>query len=269
VFFPAFGDEMNQSRRMVRLAAQALGARGVESWIFDLFGTGDSSADFGDATLARWLADCARILERVQEERPELPLLLLGCRLGVGLAVQASHALRRPAAAMVGWAPLLQGKLQLSGMLRVDKLSRGQRPPDRSGDDPRTRWSAGEAAVLGGYLVSPTLADELQTFDASKAPRARRAALIELRLAAGDGRLEPSEALRKRGSEWAAQGVPTDLQALPGASFWNVADLVDLPGLIDVTVRAAESALAAEGDPGRADEGAGDEVHPAKPGTPR
>lgn len=31
IFIPAFGDEMNQMRRMVRLAAEALAERGVAS----------------------------------------------------------------------------------------------------------------------------------------------------------------------------------------------------------------------------------------------
>src|SRR5690606_8070652 len=88
VFFPAFGDEMNQSRRMVRLAAEALAMRGIESCVFDLLGTGDSSADFSEATVSAWRADCRHVLERFVG-RPGPPLVLIGCRLGTALAVQA------------------------------------------------------------------------------------------------------------------------------------------------------------------------------------
>src|SRR5690606_20919736 len=80
VFLPAFGAEMNQTRRMVKLAAEALGPRGIESVVFDPRGTGDSSAGFEEASVARWLADCRAIVARVQAEAPSRPLLLIGCR---------------------------------------------------------------------------------------------------------------------------------------------------------------------------------------------
>src|SRR5690606_34114324 len=119
LFVPAFGDEMNQTRRMVKLAAEALAQRRVASAVFDLFGTGDSSAGFGDATVDDWLGDCCSLADRLRAG-PERPLVLIGCRLGVALAVHASTMLPRPLAGLVGWAPVLQGRAQLSGMLRME-----------------------------------------------------------------------------------------------------------------------------------------------------
>ena len=241
VFFPAFGDEMNQSRRMVRLAAEALAMRGIESCVFDLLGTGDSSADFSEASVSAWRADCRHVLERFVG-RPGPPLVLIGCRLGTALAVQASHELRSPAAMLVGWAPLLQGRQQLSGMLRVDKMARMSRP-ESAGEDPKACWADGRVAILGGYPVSATLASELESLDAGAAPRAARASLLEVRASVDGIALQPSEALRRRADDWTAQGTPTDVRALSGPGFWNVADLVDVPSLIDATVVAVESAL--------------------------
>lgn len=243
MFFPAFGDEMNQTRRMVKLAAEALAARGIESVVFDPFGTGDSSAGFEDATVARWLADCRAIVARVQADAPSRPLLLIGCRLGVALAVEASHTLPEPAAALIGWAPLLQGKQQLSGMLRADKVSRMQKSDAAGTPEPKVLWVAGECAWLGGYPVSAALAEQLETLDAAAAPKAARATLIDVRVLVGDEPVAPTEPLKKRGESWTGQGVPTEVQAVPGAGFWNVADLVDVPKLVEATVAAAERAL--------------------------
>lgn len=253
VFFPAFGDEMNQTRRMVRLAAEALAERGIESVVFDLYGTGDSSAGFEGATVARWLADCQAIVTRVQanpaaqasESAPpaRLPLLLIGCRLGVGLAVETSRALSEPAAALIGWAPLLQGKQQLSGMLRADKVARMQKSGSDSAAEPRALWAAGECAWLGGYPVSAALAGQLEALDGTTPPKAACATLIEVRLPTGDEPVAPTGPLGTRGESWSAEGVPTDVQAVAGAGFWNVADLVDVPELVQATVAAAERAL--------------------------
>lgn len=245
VFFPAFGDEMNQTRRMVKLAAEALAARGIESVVFDPHGTGDSSAGFEEATVARWLADCRAIVARGQADSPSRPLLLIGCRLGVALAVDTSRALPESAAALIGWAPLLQGKQQLSGMLRADKVSRMQKSDAAGTPEPKALWAAGECAWLGGYPVSAVLAGQLEALDATAAPKAARAMLIDVRVPVGDEPVVPTEPFKKRGESWTSQGVPTEVQAVPGAGFWNVADLVDVPELVEATVAAAERALEA------------------------
>ncbi|MCD6680915.1 MAG: hypothetical protein LT102_09720 [Burkholderiaceae bacterium] len=238
VFFAPWGDEMNQSRRMFRLAAEALAARGVGGRMFDLLGTGDSSADFREATVAAWLSDCRRMVDAAQREGG--PVILVGCRLGVALAVQASEMLVHPAALLVGWAPVLQGNQQLGALLRVTRIARMNRPQM---PDPKALWAAGELAWLAGYPVSATLADQLAALDATSAPRAERAALFELRGAQDDAPLHASEGLRRRAHAWAARGVPTQALALPGPAFWNVADLVDVPRLLELTVDCVEEAL--------------------------
>ena len=243
VFFPAFGDEMNQTRRMVKLAAEALAAHGIESVVFDPHGTGDSSAGFEEATVARWLADCRAIVARAQAEAPTQPLLLIGCRLGAALAVETSHSLAEPAVALIGWAPLLQGKQQLSGMLRADKVSRMQKSDAAGTPEPKVLWAAGECAWLGGYPVSAALAEQLEALDATAVPKAACATLIDVRVPVGEEPVAPTEPLMKRGESWTAHGVPTEVQAVPGAGFWNVADLVDVPELVEATVAAAERAL--------------------------
>lgn len=231
VFFPPFGDEMNQSRRMFRLAAEALAVRGVASCVFDLLGTGDSSADFSDATVSAWLDDGRRMLEAAQGAN--VPILLIGCRLGVALAAKASQCLSQPAALLIGWAPLLQGSQQLNGLLRAAKVAGMNRP---EAPDPKARWAAGDVSWLAGYPISPVLAEQLRSLDATPAPRAERAVLFELRPLHDGTTLAVSEGLRRRADAWTGQGVPTESSALPGPAFWNVADLVDAPQLIDATV---------------------------------
>jgi exosortase A-associated hydrolase 2 len=242
VFFPAFGDEMNQTRRMVKLAAEALSEHGIESVVFDVHGTGDSSAGFEEATVQRWLADCRAIVSRAQDQAPA-PLLLIGCRLGVALAVETSRALPEPAAALIGWAPVFQGKQQLSAILRADKVARMHKADAAQAAQARALWAAGRPAWLGGYPISAALTEELEALNATAPPNAVRATLIDVRVPVGHEPVVPIEPLKKHGDSWAADGVVTTVQAVPGAGFWNVADLVDVPELVEATLAAVDLAL--------------------------
>lgn len=243
LFVPAFGDEMNQMRRMVKLAAEALAERGVASCTFDLYGTGDSSADFADATVERWLADCRAMIQRL-DVSGSAPLALIGCRLGAALATRVSHELPRKPAVLVAWAPVLQGRQQLSAMLRAASIARLQRPED-AGPDPKALWAQGQVAMLAGYPVSRALADQLEALDANAAPAAASAVLFELRSPVEGEAVAASEAMAKRAAAWSGQGVPTVARAVAGPAFWNVADLVDVPELVDATVDAVAAAIGA------------------------
>ncbi|MFO1300374.1 MAG: alpha/beta hydrolase [Burkholderiaceae bacterium] len=243
LFVPAFGDEMNQMRRMVKLAAEALTERGVASCTFDLYGTGDSSADFADATVERWLADCRAMVERLDVPEPT-PLALIGCRLGAALAARVSHELPRKPAVLVAWAPVLQGRQQLSAMLRAASIARLQRPEDIS-PDPKALWAQGRVAMLAGYPVSHELAEQLEALDATAPPAVASAVLFDLRAPVGGEAVTASEAMAKRAAAWTGQGVPTVARAVAGPAFWNVADLVDVPELVDATVDAVTAAIGA------------------------
>ncbi len=245
VFFPPFGDEMNQSRRMFRLAAEALAQRQIGSCVFDLLGTGDSSAGFEQATVEDWLSDCRAVLDSLGLANRE-PVVLIGCRLGVALAAVASGSLVSPAALLVGWAPLLQGRQQLNGLLRAARIARASRP---DAPDPKVLWAAGENARLAGYPVSPILAEQLESLDATRAPQVDRATLFELRTIVDETSPAVTEGLSRRAADWTGQGVPTDAIALEGPAFWNVADLVDVPALIDATVQTVDATLTARALP--------------------
>ena len=57
VIVPPFAEEMNKSRRMFALLAERLATLGVGTALIDLYGTGDSEGDFGDARYDVWLDD--------------------------------------------------------------------------------------------------------------------------------------------------------------------------------------------------------------------
>lgn len=243
LFVPAFGDEMSQTRRMMRLVAEALVERGIASTLFDAHGTGDSSADFADASIERWLVDYETVLSRMRADCAA-PVLLFGCRLGVALAAELTHRSPVPVLALIGWAPVLQGRMQLSALLRASKIAQGRRT-GAAGNDPKAQWAEGRIAFLGGYPISPELASGLERLDAgSRAPSVASATLIDVRPPLGEGGVQPSAALLNHARAWRERGLDVDVLAVEGAPFWNVPDLVDLPSLVSVTVEAVERRVA-------------------------
>lgn len=240
---PGFGDEMSQARRMIRLVAEALIARATACTLFDPYGTGDSSADFARASVERWLADYAHVLERIASGHRG-PVLLLGCRLGVALAAALTQRSLVPVHALIGWAPVLQGRAQLSSLLRASKLAQA-RKDDAAANDPKARWARGETSVLAGYPISPELASGLEQLGASAlAPRVAAATLIEVRPPLSQGTVSPSEGLENRARSWRTAGIDVDVLAVEGAPFWNVPDLVDLPALVQMSVAAIDRHVA-------------------------
>ena len=69
VLFPAFGEEMNKCRRMVRLMSARLQAAGWHVWAPDLYGTGDSDGEFADAQWDVWMSDMERIVGMAREAK--------------------------------------------------------------------------------------------------------------------------------------------------------------------------------------------------------
>lgn len=231
---PAFGDEMNQMRRMVRLACEALCRHGVSSTVFDLHGTGDSSASFEEATVERWIDDAKLMLSRLDACAPTV---LLGCRLGAALAIELTHSVSLPIAGLVGWAPLLNGKAQLSMLLRAQQVAAEHRDV---ASRIRSQWAAGKIVWLSGYPFAAQLAVGLERLSGSRAPRVAQAALLDVRVPTVGGNVQPTTATARAAASWSAQGVKVRASAFEGPAFWNVPDLVDMPTLLAATIDAVK-----------------------------
>ena len=57
IYVHPFAEEMNRSRRVVTLQARQFAENGYAVLIIDLFGCGDSTGEFADATWEIWKAD--------------------------------------------------------------------------------------------------------------------------------------------------------------------------------------------------------------------
>jgi exosortase A-associated hydrolase 2 len=253
VVVPPFAEEMNKSRRMWTLLAAQLAARGIDTLIPDLRGTGESDGDFTDARWPYWREDLATTchLARAQGARR---IALLGVRLGALLALDF---LREAAAAadssdaigieqLILWQPVLSGQQHLNQFLRL-KLAAGLRQATAGRETTATlreRLGRGERLEVAGYELARDLVSAIDALDAQVlAPTTLgRVDWLEVSTSAERALLPASARVLER---WRAAGVRVEPRVVNGEPFWALQEITIAPELNDVTRDVATEALAA------------------------
>ena len=228
-----FAEEMNKSRRMSALLAQALAAVGIAVAHPDLLGCGDSSGDFADARWNAWQADILLAAQWLQR-RADVPIHLMGLRLGAMLAVDVAASGAMPVASLTLWQPVVSGEAFINQFLRLAVAGDALRGGVGTGTQAlRSALQAGEPVEIGGYVLAPELATAIAALDlveiaspgvpvhwidvrAGPAPPASERALARLR----------------------ERGIPVSYDAVPGEPFWTTQEIAQVPQLIETTVAA-------------------------------
>ncbi len=239
VYVHPFAEEMNKSRRVASLQARALADAGFLVVQVDLYGCGDSSGDFADASWEDWVRDVVDV-SRWALEGGEAPLILWGLRAGCLIAAEAVRELDA-AAGLIFWQPATLGRTVLQQFLRL-KLAADMQAPGTKGvvDAMRTRLGCGEPVDVAGYTLAPTLAAGLDEARLDPVTRALPTSWIEVASHAGASLLPASESVVAR---WRQAGHHVETTVVHGSSFWNSVEIEDVPALLPATVAAAESLL--------------------------
>ena len=168
---PAFGDEMNKTRRMITELARRLNELGIAVLIPDVYGTGDSDGSFSDASWDGWLEDLATIRDWGEDEGLAVRGVV-AVRTGALLAAQLFQSASGAALdTTVFWQPVRSGKAFVRQLLRVRTVANAVNAGARETVDELTsRLSNGETILVGGYplaapVVSPLAALELDQLD--------------------------------------------------------------------------------------------------------
>lgn len=234
LFVPPFGEEMNKSRRMFALVARALSDKGYATVLPDLYGTGDSAGDFGDADWDGWLDDLAATLGWLRERHAE-PLHVLALRAGALLASRLVSDQRLRPATLVLWNPAVAGKQVLTQFLRLSVAGNLTGRGGETTANLRQRLADGESLEVAGYTLSPGLARGLDEASLTPDPNALPERLVWLEVSS---REEPalSPASERHLDAWKRAGTVVTSQAVHGDAFWSTTELVDAPELVAATV---------------------------------
>lgn len=239
----AFAEEMNKSRRMAALGARAMAAAGYEVLQIDLFGCGDSSGEFGQATWSHWLDDVVHAAAWLQQ-RQAGPLWLWGQRAGCLLAAEAAQLVPGPCH-FVFWQPAPKGQALLQQFLRL-KMAAALLDGNSQGvtESLKATLAAGESVEVAGYTLGAALAQGLGAARLTPPPAAPGAQLLWLELSAREplALLPASDAAL---ATWRDAGYQVQALAVSGPAFWQTVEIEDAPALVEATLAGLRKASAA------------------------
>lgn len=218
----AFAEEMNKSRRMVALAAEAWAQEGWQVLQIDLGGCGDSEGDFSSASWEGWLHDVRCAYEWAMSKGGG-PVWLWGLRLGALLACEASSRFRLDCGLLL-WQPVTSGKQHLQQFLRLLKAAQ---VVGKAGSDvdvaPQQRLARGETIEVAGYEIAPALAQGLEAarIESLHAPRGAH----WFQLAAAGSSAAATPALERAQADCLSRGVGFQAHVAHGPSFWQTQEI--------------------------------------------
>lgn len=234
VYVHPFAEELNRSRRMAALQARAFAAAGYAVLQIDLYGCGDSSGEFGEATWDTWIDDvkraCAWLCARVQA-----PLWIWGLRAGCLVAVDAAYQIEG-LAGLLFWQPVLSGRQSLQQFLRLKiagEMLNGEK--GLSVEQLRQQLLRGEPAEVAGYLLAPALAAGMERAELNVPTSIRRVEFLEISTRT-EASLSP--VLTARLVEWQASGRCVRGAAVSAPAFWQTAEIAESQALVAATLSA-------------------------------
>lgn len=232
-----FAEELNRSRPMCAIAAQAFAAAGWLVMQIDGAGCGDSFGDFGQATWTQWQddLDLARGWLKAQGHEQAIVWTLRGGSL---LATDWLHRsdLDWP---LLMWQPMSSGKQLLTQFLRLSLV-------DDSGPDSkqimsqlRQRLAQGDSVDIGGYVINATLAAELEASTLVPAPTGQAGMAILEVSGQPDAPLTPASASLL--ARWQAAGRRSEGRVATGPKFWQSYDTRTAPDLVPLSLGLLET----------------------------
>ncbi|MDP2902542.1 MAG: hydrolase 2, exosortase A system-associated [Methylovulum sp.] len=169
IHIPAFAEEMNKSRRMVALQAQAFSDLGYAVLVLDLFGTGDSTGDFGEATWEIWLQNIDAGIDWLKQQGAQ-SVDLWGLRIGALLAMDFSSRKRHRIQHLIAWQPVLNGDVFITQFLRlrVTAAMMNKHASREKVSDIKQQLLEGRAIEVAGYLLNSDLIKPLMALHADR-----------------------------------------------------------------------------------------------------
>ena len=236
IHVPAFAEEMNKSRKIVRDQAVALADKGATVIVPDLFGTGDSAGDFVQADWDIWKQDI-RFLVQWAVDRGAKEVTLWGLRAGALLALDLYQDTALGISRLLLWQPIHSGEQLATQFLRLRMAAGMMSGEPETVAQLRERLYRGETIEVAGYEVSPTLIKQLDQTNLKKftLPPVSRIDWFEVVNKAGKPLLPMS---RKLIEEMHAKGLDIRASTVEGEPFWATQELINAPFLIERTTGA-------------------------------
>ena len=235
LYVPPFAEEMNKSRRMAAMQARSLAETAYSVLQVDLYGCGDSSGDFRDARWDIWKDDLRLALDWLKAQQ-DLPVTLLGLRLGALLALDFARDENFPLEKIVLWQPVHSGETYLAQFLRLRLANAMIAGKAKIGlQDLRRELASNGTLEVAGYDLPQELAESINSLKLEELGRPGMTYhWFEIM---PDASLALSPASNRILSAWENRGIPVQVHKVQGEPFWSTQEITDCPGLITRTTQ--------------------------------
>lgn len=231
---PAFAEEMNKSRHVITAQARELARKGYAVIVPDLFGTGESAGDFGEASWECWKQDIHFLISWAKRQGAT-QVTLWGMRLGALLAVEIAKESPGKCDRLLLWQPVISGQQAMTQFLRLRMAAGLMGGGGESVSSLRERLAAGETLEVAGYRLSPSLYSQASacTIDETALTERTGFPIDWLEVTQSEKGLSPIA--RRVTDAWSESSLAVAVQTVPGEPFWTTQELADAPDLIEKT----------------------------------
>lgn len=243
IHIPAFAEEMNKSRRMVALQARAFADQGYAVLVLDLFGSGDSAGDFGEATWQIWLQNIDAAIAWLTQQGAQ-SVALWGLRLGALLAMDFANRNPQKIDRLLCWQPVVNGDTFVTQFLRlrVAAAMMDSNAPQERTSDLKLQLLDGQAIEVAGYLLNPDLIKPLIALRADRLDwqAVKEVAIFEVVSGADTPVALGSTQLLASLQE---KNIDASLTQVVGNAFWASQEISEALDLIKITGERVEQWL--------------------------
>lgn len=233
---PAFAEEMNCARHIVSQQSRVFAEQGYSVLQIDLFGTGDSTGDFSEATWDSWKQDIESACQWLTAQGAE-SVTFWGLRLGALLAMECASHINLKVEKLILWQPVLFGEqffMQFLRLKTVAAMMDSKLPAVKIGEL-KQQLLSGQFIEVAGYLLNPELMTVVMKLDASEInlPSGTEVVLISI-----SSNNEPlSQKVLQFVDVMKSKQHKVIVRGVSGASFWVTHKSESLPQLNSVTLQ--------------------------------
>lgn len=240
LFVPPFAEEMNKSRKMMSQMLTLAAANGFAGYLFDLYGTGDSSGDFVEATWVTWKQNLQLMIDRICALSHIESLHIISLRTG---ALLLNDTLNSPNTDLHNnkimsvhyWNPVFNATQFVNQFLRLRLAASMVRD---TGDkltvkDLRSQLELEQQLEVAGYMLSHSLIVEMESAQIAL-PEALNS--IELFYYELNSMSAITPGLQKKISEVRVEQSNISTHGIEGAQFWSTQEISLCQALLDLTL---------------------------------
>ncbi len=166
---PAFAEEMNCARHVISQQSRAFADQGYSVLQIDLFGTGESTGEFSDATWDIWKLDIDSACQWLALQGANT-VTFWGLRLGSLLAMDCMSSVNLKVEKLILWHPVLFGEPFVTQFLRLKTVAgimNGSLSQVKI-TDLKQQIMSGQFIEVAGYLINPEMMTILMQLDVLK-----------------------------------------------------------------------------------------------------